>query len=111
MKTATSWENASRFDGRQISTSTRFPQRSGTSTSDPSEIPISKRTKYLNDTPNYRHFLIDKKFGKRAGISTDFTTAAGAHTWRQAINLKTPELRVVDTVIFENYERTNHNAD
>ena len=80
-------------------------------TSDPSEIPISKRTKYLNDAPNYRHFLIDKKFGKRAGISTDFTTAAGAHTWRQAINLKTPELRVVDTVIFENYERTNHDAD
>lgn len=80
-------------------------------TPDPREIPISKRTKYLNDAPNYRHFLVDKKFGKRAGISTDFTTADGAHTWRQAINLKTPELRVVDTVIFENYERTNHDAD
>ena len=80
-------------------------------TSDPTEIPISKRTKYLNDAPNYRHFLIDKKFGKRAGISTDFTTALGAHTWRQAINLKTPELRVIDTMIFENYERTNHDAD
>jgi hypothetical protein len=79
--------------------------------SDPREIPISRRTKYLNDTPNYRHFLVDKKFGKRLGISGDFTYAAGARTWREAFNLKTPELRVVDTVIFENYQRVNHNAD
>jgi len=78
---------------------------------DPREIPISRRTKYLNDTPNYRHFLVDKKFGKRAGVSTDFTHADGANTWRQALNLKTPELRVVDTVIFENYQRVNRNAD
>lgn len=78
---------------------------------DPREIPISKRTKYLNDTPNYRHFLVDKKFGKRAGISTDFTYAAGAKTWREAVNLKTPELRVVDTVIFETYQRINRNPD
>ena len=35
----------------------------GISPSDPREIPISKRTKYLNDAPNYRHFLVDKKFG------------------------------------------------
>jgi hypothetical protein len=77
---------------------------------DPREIPISKRTKYLDDTPNYRHFLVDKKFGKRAGISTDFTYAEGAKTWRQALNLKTPELRIVDTVIFENYQRVNLNA-
>ena len=78
---------------------------------EPREIPISKRTKYLNDTPNYRHFLIDKKFGKRAGVSTDFTSAAGAKTWREAINLKTPELRFVDTVILETYQRINANAD
>jgi hypothetical protein len=78
---------------------------------DPREIPISKRTKYLNDTPNYRHFLADKKFGKRAGISVDFTHAAGANTWRQGLNLKTPELRIIDTVILENYQRVNRNAD
>jgi hypothetical protein len=74
---------------------------------DPREIPISKRTKYLNDTPNYRQFLIDKKFGKRAGVSTDFTYAAGARTWRQGLNLKTPELRAVDTIILELYQRVN----
>jgi len=79
--------------------------------SDPSEIPISKRTKYLNDAPNYRHFLVDKKFGKRAGVSTDFTYAAGAKTWRQGLTLKTPELRLVDTVVVEVYERTNRSAD
>jgi|SRR5687768_11994981 len=78
---------------------------------DPREIPISKRTKYLDDTPNYRHFLIDKKFGKRAGVSVDYTYAAGAKTWRQGLNLKTPELRAVDTVILELYERTNQAAD
>lgn len=78
---------------------------------DPSEIPISKRTKYLDDTPNYRHFLVDKKFGKRAGVSTDFTHAAGANTWRQGLNVKTPELRVVDTVILELYQRVNRTPD
>ena len=80
-------------------------------TPEPREIAISKRTKYLNDSPNYRHFLIDKKFGKRAGISTDFTYADGAKTWRQAINLKTPELRAIDTIIFENYERSSRSPD
>jgi hypothetical protein len=78
---------------------------------DPREIPISRRTKYLNDTPNYRQFLVDKKFGKRAGVSTDFTYADGARTWRQGLNLKTTELRVVDTVILELYERVNRSAD
>ncbi|HKY22830.1 MAG TPA: hypothetical protein VJM31_16570 [Vicinamibacterales bacterium] len=78
---------------------------------DPREIPISKRTKYLNDEPNYRHFLVDKKIGKRAGISADFTYAAGARTWREGLNLKTPELRLVDTIIFENYQRVNQKSD
>lgn len=78
---------------------------------DPREIPISRRTKYLNDTPNYRQFLADKKFGKRAGVSLDFTSVDGARTWRQGLTLKTPELRIVDTVILETYERTNRTAD
>lgn len=74
---------------------------------DPREIPISKRTKYLNDTPNYRHFLVDKKIHQRAGVSTDFTYFQGARTWRQGFNLRTPELRAVDTVILELYQRVN----
>ena len=78
---------------------------------EPADIPISKRTKYLDDTPNYRHFLVDKKFGTRAGVSVDYTYAAGAKTWRQGLNVKTPELRAVDSVILELYERTNQSAD
>ena len=44
-------------------------------------------------------------------MSTDFTYADGSKTWRQGLNLKTPELRVVDTVILELYERVNRTAD
>ena len=80
-------------------------------TSDPEEIPISERTQYLNDRPNYGHYLIDKKFGRRAGASLDFTSADGAETWRQGLNLKTPELDFADTVIVEVYERVRRNPD
>ena len=62
-------------------------------TPDPQERPISTRTKYLNDTPNYRHLLVGKKLGTRARISTDFTYGDGAKTWREAVNLSTPEMR------------------
>jgi hypothetical protein len=79
--------------------------------SDAREIGISKRTKYLNDTPNYRHFLAGRKFGRRTALSVDFTSANGANTWRQGVNVKTPELHVIDTIVFENYQRTNRNAD
>lgn len=79
-------------------------------TADARELGISKRVKYLDETPNYRHVLVDKKIGTRAGISTDFTSAAGSRTWRAAANVKTPELRIVDAIVFENYKRTNRNA-
>jgi hypothetical protein len=74
------------------------------------EIAISKRLKYLNDSPNYHHFLVDKKF-PRVAVSADFTNVDGARTWREAVNVKTQELRFVDTVIFENYQRTSVSPD
>jgi len=74
----------------------------------PDELGFSRRTKYLNDRPNYEHYLIDKKLGARGGISADFTSADGARTWRAATNLNTKELRAVDSIIFENYKRTNN---
>ena len=80
-------------------------------TPDPDEIPISRRTRYLNDVPNYRQFLADKKVGTRAGISVDFTHAQGANTWRQGFNLRTPELIVADTIVFELYERINRTPE
>jgi hypothetical protein len=77
---------------------------------DPALIGVSHRFRHI-DEPNYRHFLVDKKFGKRAGASTDFTTDRGVRTWRQGVNIKTPELHYVDTVIFENYERVHPDTE
>lgn len=79
-------------------------------TADAREFGISRRVKYLDYTPNYRHVLVDKKIGARAGISTDFTSVGGASTWRAAANVKTPELRVADALVVEHYKRTNRNA-
>lgn len=78
-------------------------------TSDPTEIGVSKRIKYLDERPNYGHFLVGKKAGTRAGVSADFTSVSGARTWRAAANVNTRELRAVDSVLFENYKRTNRN--
>jgi hypothetical protein len=72
------------------------------------ELGFSRRVKYLNDQPNYGHFLVDKKFGTRGGVSADYTSVDGAHTWRAATNLNTKELRAVDSILFENYKRTNN---
>jgi hypothetical protein len=77
--------------------------------STPAELGFSRRLKYLNDRPNYGHFLVDKKIGTRAGISADFTSIAGARTWHAATNVNTKELRAVDSILFENYKRTNDN--
>jgi hypothetical protein len=77
---------------------------------DPARIGVSHRFRDF-DQPNYRQFLVDKKFGKRAGASTDFTTDRGTSTWRQGLNIRTPELRCVDTVIFENYERVHPDTE
>jgi hypothetical protein len=79
-------------------------------TSDSSRIAVNKRFSHI-DEPNYRQFLLDKKIGKRVGISGDFTSFSGAHAWREAINLKTPGLGAIDSVEFENYERTNASKD
>jgi hypothetical protein len=75
------------------------------------EFGVSKRVKYLDDHPNYWHFLIDKKASPRVAVSTDFTSDRGAHTWRAATNLRTPELRVADTAQIETYKRTNMTPD
>jgi hypothetical protein len=48
----------------------------------PAEIGFSRRLKYLNDRPNYGHYLVGKKFGTRGGVSADFTSVDGARTWR-----------------------------
>jgi len=77
-------------------------------TGDAAEYAVSKRFKYLDERPNYGHFLIDKKFAARAGTSLDFTSVDGSRTWRAAANVNTKETRAVDSILFENYKRTNN---
>ena len=73
----------------------------------PTDVPVSRRLPHM-DEPNYQHYLVDKKIGKRAAISADFTSEIGRHTLREAININTRELRIVDSIVVENYRRTNN---
>jgi len=72
----------------------------------PDNVPVGVRLPHIGDS-NYRQFLVDKKVGKRAAVSADFTLESGRRTWHQAVNIKLAEVRVVDSIIFEQYERTN----
>ncbi len=80
-------------------------------TANTAALGVTRRVKYLNDRPNYGHFLVDKKIGTRAGVSTDFTSADGARTWRAAANVNTREIHVADGILIETYKRTNRNPD
>ena len=71
---------------------------------------VNKRFDRL-DQSNYHQFLVSKKIGKRAVVSADYTFHSGAETLRQAVKLNTPELRVIDSVRFENYQRTDVKPD
>ena len=59
------------------------------------------------DDPNYRQIGVMKTIGKRAGSSFEFTTHGGVRTLRAGARMRTPELRVVDAVVIELYNRTN----
>lgn len=72
----------------------------------PANIPISRRLPHI-DEPNYQHYLVGKKVGKRAGLSVDYTVETGREIWRQAVNVNVPESRIFDSIIVETYERTN----
>ena len=74
--------------------------------SDPRMISVGDRFRHI-DEPNYQHFLLQKNLGERGGISADYTVETGARTWRQAVALNVRELRFLDSIIFENYQRTN----
>jgi hypothetical protein len=57
------------------------------------------------DQANYHQILVSKKIGKRATISGDYTSQWGIATLRQAVQVTIPELRLVDFIRFENYQR------
>lgn len=63
---------------------------------------------------NYHHFLVGKKLGERVRASADYASEAGPSgredVFRQAIKIKLPETKVIDTFLFENYERAGRLA-
>jgi WD40 repeat protein/uncharacterized caspase-like protein len=71
---------------------------------------INQRWHGLKES-NYHQFLVSKRIGERAVVSTDYTFQADVDTLRQALRVKTPELKVVDFVRVELYQRVNHHAD
>ena len=56
---------------------------------------------------NYRQLVLTKRFHERIAVSTEYAYDAGVDVFRQAINLQTHELRVVDRILFEDYERAS----
>ncbi len=71
---------------------------------------INKRFHRLTES-NYHQFLVAKQVHDRVGVSFDYTFHEGRETLRQGVVLKLPESRVVDTLIFEGYERVDVQRD
>jgi hypothetical protein len=56
---------------------------------------------------NYHQFLVRKRFAKRLNASFDYTWQNKSNTYREAVEAKIPELRILDFVRAEFYERQN----
>jgi hypothetical protein len=54
---------------------------------------------------NYHQFLLRKSFGKRVDVSTDYTFVNGTDTMHEGIKLNVKETKVLDSVLFEAYQR------
>lgn len=67
---------------------------------------VNKRFHRLKES-NYHQFLVSKKLNDRVTVSADYTFYNGAETLRQGIKFKLPELRMVDNLRFENYQRVD----
>jgi hypothetical protein len=67
---------------------------------------INKRFHRLKQS-NYHQFLVAKYIGERTKVSTDYTFESGVDTLREAVKIHLPELRVIDTFLFENYQRAS----
>jgi hypothetical protein len=65
---------------------------------------VFKRFKNL-DKSNYHQFLVRKAVNKRVSFSADYTFEAGRDTLHQAVKVKFPKSPVLDSVLFENYQR------
>jgi hypothetical protein len=57
------------------------------------------------DKQNYHQFLVRKQVNKIVSFSADYTFISGQDTLHQALRFKLPKGKIVDTFLFENYER------
>ena len=71
---------------------------------DPTRPNVFRRFKRLSES-NYHQILVHKTINKRASFSADYTFDAGTDTLRQAVKVNVPEIKFVDSLRFENYER------
>lgn len=69
---------------------------------------VFRRFKRLDES-NYHQFLAVKNLNRRVSFSADYTFESGMDTLRQAVRVKVPETRLLDTVLFENYQRLDPN--
>ncbi len=69
---------------------------------------LNKRYHRLKQS-NYHQFLVSKRLGKRAAVSADYSFHNGVETLREALKLNTPELKLLDALRWENYERLDVN--
>lgn len=70
---------------------------------------LNKRYHRLRQV-NFHHFLVGKKINERVRASADYASESGMDVFRQAIKIKMPETRIIDTFLFENYERAGKAA-
>ncbi|HUR96976.1 MAG TPA: hypothetical protein VMZ26_02795 [Pyrinomonadaceae bacterium] len=71
---------------------------------DPTRPNVFRRFNRLAES-NYHQILVHKTVNKRASFSADYTFDSGTDTLRQAVKVNVPELKLVDSLRFENYER------
>ena len=63
------------------------------------------------DESNYHQFLVAKRINKRIAASADYTFQSGTETMREAVKVEAAELRAVDSLRVETYQRLDVKPD
>jgi hypothetical protein len=64
---------------------------------------VIQRAEHLSQS-NFHRFILRKDIGARAWVSADYAFQSGLPTWREAVRIRTSELRAIDTIHAEVYE-------
>jgi hypothetical protein len=65
---------------------------------------VFRRFRHFDDQ-NYHQFLVRKQINKTIGFSADYTFESGKDTYHQAVKISLPKRNILDTLLFEDYER------